>query len=53
MQNEEPYVIPELKLVGDTNEVVLGSMGIGFDLVGEHLSGGLEFETDELPISSR
>jgi hypothetical protein len=53
MQKEEPYVIPELKLVGDTNEVVLGSMGIGFDFVGEHLSGGREFEMDELPISSR
>jgi hypothetical protein len=54
MQKQELYVIPELKLVGDTSEVVLGSMGIGFDVMGEHLSGGREFDTDDgPPVSAR
>jgi hypothetical protein len=54
MQKEEPYVIPELKLVGDTNEVVLGSLGVGFDFLGQHMPAGKEFETDDLSdISSR
>jgi hypothetical protein len=47
MQNEQPYMMPELKLVGDTSEVVLGSTGIGFDVMGQRLPGGKEFETDE------
>jgi hypothetical protein len=53
MQKEEQYVIPELKLVGDTSDVVLGSMGVGFDYIGEHLPGGKEFEMDDLPTNSR
>ena len=54
MQNEKPYVMPELKLVGDTNDVVLGSTGIGFDRMGEHLGGGREFDTDQdLPASAQ
>jgi hypothetical protein len=53
MQTKEPYMIPELKLVGGTNEVVLGSMGVGMDYLGEHMPGGKEFETDDLPANSR
>lgn len=53
MQKEEPYVMPELKLVGDTSEVVLGSMGVGFDYLGQSLPGGKEFEVDDLAIHSR
>ena len=53
MQTREPYMIPELKLVGATNEVVLGSTGVGFDYIGEYLPHGKEFETDPLPANSR
>jgi len=53
MRKEELYVIPELKLVGNTNDVVLASMGVGFDYLGEHLPGGKEFEMDDLETSSR
>ena len=53
MQTKEPYVIPELKLVGDTNEVVLGSLGVGFDYLGQYLPPGKEFEMDYLPANSR
>jgi hypothetical protein len=49
MQKKEPYVIPELRLVGHSNEVVLGSTGIGFDFVGERMPAGMEFETDDGP----
>jgi hypothetical protein len=44
---QENYVAPELKLVGGTNEVVLGSMRVGFDFYGEMLPIGKEFEPDE------
>ena len=48
MQNKEPYVIPELKLVGAANEVVLGSTGIGFDYLGDRMPPpGVEFEMDD------
>ena len=43
---QEHYVAPELKLVGMTNEVVLGSTHTGLDFYGELLPGGKEFETD-------
>ena len=44
---QENYAAPELKLVGETNEVVLGSTRVGLDFYGEQLPGGKEFETDE------
>jgi hypothetical protein len=53
MQTKEPYMIPELKLVGDTSEVVLGSMRVGMDYIGEYVPGGMEFETDQLLVNSR
>ena len=53
MQKEEAYVIPQLKLVGDTDDVVLGSLTIGFDYLGQRMPGKSEFEMDELPINSR
>ena len=51
---QEQYIVPELKLVGGANEVVLGSMRIGFDLLGQMLPHAMEFETDDSPtITSR
>ena len=43
----EHYVAPELKLVGGTNEVVLGSLRVGTDFEGQMMPGGREFETDD------
>ena len=51
---QEKYIAPELKLVGGTNEVVLGSMRVGFDYFSEMLPPAMEFETDDGPaIASR
>jgi hypothetical protein len=47
---QEQYVAPELKLVGETNEVVLGAMRIGGDLYSELMSDDMEFETDGSPV---
>jgi hypothetical protein len=49
---QKPYVAPELKLVGETNEVVLGSMQVGHDLSGEMLPHGKEFEPDGSPMAT-
>jgi hypothetical protein len=46
---QEQYIEPDLKLVGGTNEVVLGSMRIGFDLLSEAMEHRMEFETDDCP----
>jgi hypothetical protein len=40
------YVAPELKLVGEADEVVLGMAGVGGDLLGEQIVGDLEFLPD-------
>jgi hypothetical protein len=42
---EEQYAVPELKLVGETSEVVLGGLGGGGDIGGEFQC--LCFDTDE------
>lgn len=47
MQNEqEQYVAPELKLVGETNDVVLGGLGAGGDIWGMYWIPGMEFESE-------
>jgi hypothetical protein len=40
------YVVPELKLVGEAGEVVLGMPGPGDDALGEMIIGDLEFLAD-------
>ena len=51
---KEQYIEPKLTLVGETNEVVLGSSRVGVDFDNQILSGGMEFETDDSPsIESR
>jgi hypothetical protein len=40
------YVAPELKLVGEADEVVLGIAGLGEDALGEQIVGDLEFLAD-------
>lgn len=40
------YTAPDLKLVGDAQNVVLGSLGIGVDLRGEFQGFSMEFATD-------
>jgi hypothetical protein len=44
MQNR--YVAPELKLVGEADEVVLGMLGVGDDYLGQQVVGDLEFLAD-------
>jgi hypothetical protein len=47
MQNEqEQYVVPELKLVGETDDVVLGGLGSGGDIWGMYQYSEMEFEAD-------
>jgi hypothetical protein len=40
------YTAPALKLAGDADEVVLGSLGVGNDLRDEVLAIQMEFATD-------
>ena len=46
---QEHYVAPALQLVGGTSEVVLGSARVGWDLMGEMMPPGKEFDTDDPP----
>jgi hypothetical protein len=51
---KEEYIAPKLTLVGETSEVVLGSLRVGIDFDSQILSGGMEFEADDSPtIESR
>lgn len=43
---QDLYVAPELKLVGEADEVVLGIPGAGADVFGELIVGDLEFLAD-------
>jgi hypothetical protein len=43
---QEEYVVPELKLVGNASEVVLGGIGVGGDISGMWTLGVMEFEED-------
>jgi hypothetical protein len=42
----EEYVAPELKLVGNASEVVLGGIGLGADIAGMWTPGVMEFQED-------
>ena len=47
MQDErEPYITPQLKFVGETDEVVLGGLGLGNDMAGMWAATEMEFEED-------
>jgi len=46
MNAKDQYVVPELKLVGQTSDVVFGSSGIGLDFGGEVLIPDMEFAAD-------
>jgi len=43
---QEEYVVPELKLVGNASEVVLGYIGVGGDIAGMFTFGVMEFHED-------
>ncbi len=43
---QDQYLAPELKLIGEAADVVLGIPGGGDDLLGEQIIGDLEFEQD-------
>lgn len=43
----DQYTAPDLKLVGDAHDVVLGSLGFGNDIFGEFLVYGMEFADDQ------
>lgn len=49
---QEQYVAPDLKLVGGASDVVLGSLGIGFDFFGEQVPHSMEFETEDMPVNT-
>jgi hypothetical protein len=44
----DQYTAPDLKLVGDAHDVVLGSLGVGNDIWGEILVPGMEFADDQI-----
>ncbi len=47
MQEErETYTTPQLKLVGETDEVVLGGLGLGSDMAGMFAAFDMEFLED-------
>jgi hypothetical protein len=47
MQEErEQYATPQLKLVGETNDVVLGGIGLGGDISGMWTELEMEFQED-------
>jgi len=46
MNTLEQYAAPELKLVGEADEVVLGGLGIGYDIWGQYGYAEMEFEAD-------
>jgi len=43
---QEEYIVPELKLVGNASEVVLGGIGVGADIAGMWIYGVMEFQED-------
>ncbi len=43
---QEEYVVPEMKLVGNASEVVLGGIGLGGDIAGMYVFGVMEFQED-------
>ena len=43
---QEEYAVPELKLVGNAGEVVLGGIGLGTDIAGMWTYGVMEFQED-------
>jgi hypothetical protein len=45
MKNE--YNVPELKTVGQANQVVLGSLVAGIDILDEFQIGDSEFQADQ------
>jgi len=47
MQEErEQYSTPQLKLVGETDQVVLGGLGLGSDITGMWAPSEIEFQED-------
>jgi hypothetical protein len=43
---QEQYTAPQLKLVGNAHEVILGSMFVGVDFLSEILVSDMEFAED-------
>jgi hypothetical protein len=46
IQMQEEYIVPELKLVGNASEVVLGGIGVGADIMGMWTAGVMAFQQD-------
>jgi hypothetical protein len=46
MNAKDQYVVPELKLVGNAEDVVFGLGGFGGDFAGELLVPDMEFAAD-------
>lgn len=47
MTTQNTYVAPEIKCVGEVDDVVLGLGGVGPDLSGESVAPDFEFQMDE------
>lgn len=45
-QMQEQYTAPQLKLVGNASEVILGSLAVGDDLLSQILIPEMEFAED-------
>ena len=43
---QEQYTAPQLKLVGNANEVILGSINVGDDFLSQILLPDMEFADD-------
>ena len=43
---QDRYVVPELRLVGEADEIVLGNVAPGEDFLGQQIIGDLEFGGD-------
>jgi len=41
------YAAPEVKLVGQADEVILGAMTVGLDYFSQHLDHRMEFAEDD------
>ena len=43
---QDRYVVPELRLVGEADEIVLGASAFGDDFLSQQIIGDLEFGGD-------
>ena len=47
MTTQDTYVAPEIKCVGEVDDVVLGLGSVGFDLGGQAMAQDFDFQMDD------